>query len=147
MTNIYGDWSISRVIDVYAPPTLSIQIQNKDNESIDSLRSFPFRIVGEAGPDTQSPIGYYIMVIAKSAYETVNELGNVTMINKGDEVYSKFYDITEELSLELYPGDINLENNITYEVNVSVTMNSGLVAMDIKEFTVAWQDEIDKPNA
>lgn len=147
VTNIYGDWSILRVIDVYAPPTLSIQIQNKDNESIDSLRSFPFRIVGEAGPDTQSPIGYYIMVIAKSAYETVNELGNVTMINKGDEVYSKFYDITEELSLKLYPGDINLENNVTYEVNVSVTMNSGLVAMDIKEFTVAWQDEMNKPNA
>lgn len=143
----YGDWSIQRTIDVYAPPTLELHVTNAAGNDIDTLSSFPLYIRGTAGPSNQKPIGYYVSIVANSGYETIDETGNIKMIAKGEEVYSKFYDVSQELVLEISAGSIDLENNITYTVNCMSSMDTGLSAQESTSFTVGWRDDVYEVNA
>ena len=147
VTGEYSEWSIQRVINVYAPATLSLYITDNDGNSIESLTSFPFYINGIAGPSNQKVIGYHVSIIAGSSYETVDEVGNVKMISEGDEVYSKFYDTSNELVLEMTPGSIDLENNVIYTVTCMSTMDTGLSTQQSVDFKVAWKDVEYEPNA
>ena len=147
ITNTYGDWSVQRTIDVYAPPTLGLNVTDVDGETLTSLTTFPFYIAAEAGPDTQLPIGYHVTVLANEAYETVDYAGNPMIVSAGDEVYSKYFDTSTDLVLVLSASDLNLENNITYTVKCVVSMNSGLTAEETTEFKVAWTDKEYYPNA
>lgn len=61
-------------------------------------------------------------------------------ISRGEEVYSKFFDTDQDLMVELSAGNIDLENNITYRVSCTVSLDSGLTASDELEFDVAWTD-------
>src|SRR5699024_4571798 len=56
ITMDYGDWSVQRTIDVYAPPTLALTITKQDGTDISVLESFPFYVKGIAGPATQIPL-------------------------------------------------------------------------------------------
>lgn len=147
ITGEYSEWSIQRVINVYAPATLSLYITNNHGNSIESLTSFPFYINGIAGPSNQKAIGYHVSIIAGSSYETVDEVGNIKIISEGDEVYSKFYDTSNELVLEMTPGSIDLENNVTYTITCISTMDTGLTAQQSVDFKVAWEDVEYEPNA
>lgn len=147
ITGAYGDWSTQRVIDIYAPPTLSLSITDKAGTSLTVLESFPFYINGVTGPATQTPIGYHVTITSTETYSTVDEIGNVKMISAGDEVYSQFYDISENLALEISAHSVDLENGVTYKVTVVASMNSGLTVEESAEFEVAWTDEQYAPNA
>lgn len=147
ITGEYGDWSTQRTIDIYAPATLELNVTNNSGSTLNTLEQFPFYIKGTAGPTTQTPIGYHVSIIANESYETVDYIGNVKMVNVGDEVYSKFYDITTELVLEISAHSVDLENGVTYTVNCTVSMNSGLTAEGSMTFEVAWTDEQLTPNA
>lgn len=68
-------------------------------------------------------------------------------ISKGAEVYSKVFNIEDELSLVIDPSSVDLENNISYTVKCIVTMDSGLQAEDTTTFTVKWDNLISPPNA
>lgn len=138
--NEYGDWSIQRTIDVYAKPTLELDIINKE-ETPDTIKSFPFYIKGTAGPSTQSAIGYHIEITANNSYETVDSMGNRKLIGEGDSVYSKYFDITGELSVEMSANNIDLEDGISYSLTCTVSMDSGLTAEETLEFIVNWEDE------
>lgn len=147
ITGVYGDWSTQRVIDIYAPPTLSLSITDNAGTSLAILESFPFYINGVTGPATQTPIGYHVTITSTETYSTVDEIGNVKMISAGDDVYSQFYDISENLALEISAHSVDLENGITYKVTVVASMNSGLTVEESAEFEVAWTDEQYTPNA
>lgn len=147
VTNEYGDWSTQRTIDIYAPPTLSLNMTDVNGDVIYTLTSFPFYITGIAGPSTQEPIGYHVTVVSNASYETVDEIGNFKMIYKGQEIYSRFFDTSNDLLLELTPDSIDLENNISYTIKCVVTMNSGLNAEEAVDFDVAWTDTMYIPNA
>lgn len=147
ITGVYGDWSTQRVIDIYAPPTLSLSITDKAGTSLSVLESFPFYINGVTGPATQTPIGYHVTITSTETYSTVDEIGNVKMISAGDDVYSQFYDISENLALEISAHSVDLENGVTYKVTVVASMNSGLTVEESAEFEVAWTDEQYTPNA
>lgn len=147
ITGVYGDWSTQRVIDIYAPPTLSLSITDKAGTSLTILESFPFYINGVTGPATQTPIGYHVTITSTETYSTVDEIGNVKMISAGDDVYSQFYDISENLALEISAHSVDLENGVTYKVTVVASMNSGLTVEESAEFEVAWTDEQYAPNA
>lgn len=144
---VYGDWSIQRVVDIYAPPTLIIDVKDVDGNSIESLTRFPFYISAVAGPSTQTPISYHVSVVSNSRYETIDETGNQKIINSGDSIFSKYIDGNNEFPLEMSAGNIDLENNVTYTVNVIVSMNSGLTAEASYSFTVYWEDEQWEPDA
>lgn len=147
VTGEFGDWSAERTIDVYAPPALSLDITNNDGDSINMIKSFPFYIKGDAGPASQTPIGYHVSIISNDSYETIDEMGNVKMVTRGQEIYSKFYDTNHDLLLELTPGSLDLENNVEYTVTCVVTMNTGLNAEETLNFTVAWTESRYYPNA
>ena len=147
ITDEYGDWSIQREIDIYAQPTLALDITNSNGTSINTLTSFPFYISAIAEPYTQHPIGYSVIVTANESYETLDSAGNEKMVGRNEEIFSKFYDINEQLFLMITPSDIRLENNIEYTITCSVSMDSGLSAEASSTISVAWEDDIYEPNA
>lgn len=147
ITKEYGDWSIQRTIDIYAPVTLELSVNNSDGEPIEILESFPCYVYGLAGPNTQTPIGYHVTVVSNEVYETVDQIGNVKMVNAGEVIYSKYFDTSEVLLVELSAGNIDLENNISYTVTCTVSMNSGLTTEETYDFTVSWTDMEYEPNA
>lgn len=143
----FGEWSIQRKIDVYAPATLELHVTDNNGNDISSLTSFPFYIKAIGGPSSQNPISYYVTIVSNGTYETIDEIGNVKIVSEGDEVYSKFYDINTEMLLEITAGSIDLENNITYTVTCMVTMDTGLSTQQSKELKIAWVDPDYEPNA
>lgn len=137
---VYGEWSTQRTVDVYAKPTLVLRMIDSNGVAIDTLGSFPFYVSGVAGPSTQQPIGYHVVITAEQQYKTIDNIGNEKVVNAGDEVYSKYIDITTDLMLELSAGNIDLENNKYYTITCIVAMNSGLTAESKWMFMVAWDD-------
>lgn len=147
VTKVYGEWSIERTIDVYAPPTLELTIKNYEDNPIDILDRFPIKVHGLPGPNTQTPIGYTLTVSANATYETVDYVGNPKIVSKGELVYSKYFDINEELDVVLSASDVDLENNVEYTIRCIVSMDSGLTAEASVIFTVSWSEETFVPNA
>ena len=147
VTGVYGDWSVQRTIDIYAPPTLELHLTNTNDEDIDALSSFPLYVKGIPGPQSQSPIGYHLTVVSTEDYETEDQIGNEKFVSANEEVYSKFFDIKTQLLAELSANNIDLENGKTYKVHCIVTMNSGLTAEAELEFTVDWVEEEYGPDA
>lgn len=147
VTKVYGDWSIQRKIDVNAPPTLALTLTDSDADKLEVVTAFPFYISGVAGPKTQAPIGYHLAITSNAIYETTDSVGNVRTVSAGEEVYSQYFDTFEALLVEFSANNIDLENNISYTVTCSVSMNSGLTAESSLEFSVAWTDMEHEPNA
>lgn len=147
VVNEWGDWSIKRSIDLYITPTLVVNMLNNTNEIIHTLTAFPFYINAEAGPVTQKPINYHVVISSNNSYQSWDDFGNMKNISKGAEVYSKVFNIEDELSLVIDPSSVDLENNISYTVKCIVTMDSGLQAEDTTTFTVKWDNLISPPNA
>lgn len=147
ITNEYGEWSVQRTITVNAPPTLQLNITKSNGDSISTLDMFPFYIKAVAGPATQIPIGYHVAIVSNDIYETIDRIGNPIIVNAGDEVYSKYFDTNEVLTLEMTAGNVDLENNIEYTVICTVTMNSGLTTEASAIFNVKWRETHYVPNA
>lgn len=147
ITKTYGDWSVQRTVDIYAPATLELNITDSNSESIDTITAFPFYISGLAGPNTQAPIGYHLVITANEAYETTDNLGNMVIVSSGQSVYSKYFDITDPLLVEFSASNIDLQNNIEYTATCTVSMNSGLTTEESLIFTVAWTDIGYEPDA
>lgn len=147
ITKQYGEWSVQRTIDIYAPPTITMEITDVNGSDIGTLMSFPFYVKATAGPKTQSPIGYHLTVTSNESYEAIDQIGNVKVIRVDDILYSKNFDISNNLLVELSANNIDLENNVSYTVRCSVTMNSGLTAETSSELRVSWTDNKYEPNA
>lgn len=146
VTKAYGDWSVQRTIDIYAPPTLEVTLKDAEGDVVSTVTSLPLYISALPGPNTQAPIGYHLAVISNEIYETVDQIGNVKLVNAGDEVYSNYFDINEELLVELSAQHIDLENGIDYTVVCTVSMDSGLTAETQVPFNVSWTDEQYDPD-
>lgn len=147
ITKEYGDWSVQRTIDIYAPATLQLNMTDVDGNELDTLTAFPFYIKALAGPKTQAPVSYHLSIKSNSMYETVDSIGNPVIINVGEEVYSRHFDISEPMLVEFSAWNIDLENNVEYTVTCTVSMNSGLTSEASLTFTVSWTDEHWVPNA
>lgn len=143
VTGEYSDWSVEREVVVYSKPELSLDITNRQGTSVEEISEFPFHISILATPPTQTPISYYIEVVANEGYTTVDNVGNVKTINPGDKVYQKYYDPEQNawrFLLEMTPANIDLQNGISYTVNAMVSMNSGLIAYASKDFDVIFSE-------
>jgi hypothetical protein len=147
ITKELGEWSTQRVVNVYAPPTVELHVTDVNGNDVETLTSFPIYISALAGPKTQRPIGYSVAIIANEGYETIDHVGNDKYVNQNDEVYLKYYDINDPLTVELSANHVDLENNIPYIVKVVASMDSGLSGEATRDFTVAWTDESYAPNA
>lgn len=160
----YGEWSVLRTIDVYAPPTLVLGLSatwkwfwdpfNFNTDTIytahgvcgaplDVLEHFPLFITATPGPATQKPVGYYLTIAAGETYETVDHTGEPLMVSAGEEIYAHYFDAVEGwdfLLAVLTASDIDLENGVTYIIHCSVYMNSGLTAEASAKFLVRWEE-------
>lgn len=148
ITKQYGDWSVQRTVDIYAPPTLELRVTDTNKiDSLEVIESFPFYVYGLPGPNTQVPTGYHLTIVANEMYETVDNVGNEKIVTAGEEVYSKYFDISHELFVEFSPSNIDLQNNINYTVHCIVSMDSGLTHEESVTLTVHWTDVEYEPNA
>lgn len=150
VTKVYGDWSVERVIDIYAKPTLALAVTTKPDgagDIIDVLTSFPFYIYALPGPQTQAPIGYQLKVTANEYYETIDDTGVVKTINQGDAIYSKYFDTDNALIVEMSADNIDIQADVEYTITCSVTMNSGLSTETSHNFRAEWQDVAYNINA
>lgn len=147
ITNEYGDWSVLRKIEVFAPPTLEVLVLNSEGESVDTLTSFPLIIRGTAGPANQTPLSFNVNIIALEGYETVDEVGNFKMVLAGDSVFFKFYDISHNLDITIGPDELDLQAGIPYEIHCEVTMNTGLSTEVVYLLNVQWVDTYVVPDA
>ena len=147
VTLVYGDWSVQRTVDIYAPPTQELTLTDVNNNSLQTVTAFPIRVRSLAGPNTQAPLSYHVTVVSNDIYETTDNVGNPRTVNVGEAVYSRHFDISTALDLTLSAGDIDLENNASYTLSCIVSMNSGLTSEASLEFDVIWEDMIYEPNA
>ena len=147
VTEEYSDWSIQRTVEIYAPPTLELNVTDYSGSIIGTLTSFPFNVSAHAGPITQTPIGYHLYILSNGTYETLDRVGNVKMVSRGEVVFSRYYDINDDLSVSISAGDVDLANNIEYVVTCTVSMNSGLIAQSAAAINVSWDDVTYEPNA
>lgn len=152
ITNTLGAWSDSRSIDVYAPPTIELTVRDYLGNDLETFDRYPMYVRAMAGPNTQVPVGYHMKITANESYETIDHIGNPVTINKGTDIYSKYFDPMptgmHTLSKTLYANDVDFANNISYTLTCFVTMDSGLTAEVSKEFDVAMTDELEyEPNA
>lgn len=150
ITGEYGPWSVTRTISIYAHPSLSLIISDDglNTQALRSITKYPFYIRAEAGPNSQTPIGYHFSIITKNTYETMDEHGTVKMVIEGQEIYSNFIDTNERIILlTMTPSDVNLENNIEYQLICTVTMDSGLTQEATADFRVSLYDATYYPAA
>jgi hypothetical protein len=153
--NEFGPTSTPRHIDVYAAPWFEeLTILDGNKEDLEVLTSFPIYIHASTGPSTQTPVGYHVSIVSNEVYETADDVGNVKMVNKGEEVYSRFFDNTpgsvefsDVLDVILDAGNVDLNNGISYTIYCTAAMDSGLSAEASISFTVSWIDPEYLPNA
>jgi len=153
ITKVFGDWSVERVVDVYAQPYFEyMKVTNSNNEILGDndveLEAFPIKVSALTGPNTQRPIGYHLSVIANESYMTVDNLGNEVYIASGQEIYSRYFDIDTAFEYEISAGDLTLENNVEYTISCIAAMNSGLNTPTVSNtFRVSWNSVDCEPNA
>lgn len=146
VTEAYGEWSVQRSIDIYAPPTLTLTLLDTNGDPIETLESFPICVTAVSGTSAQRAIGFHLSVTSNETYDTVDALGNPKTISQGDALYSRYFDRSPDLSVTLSASDIRLSNNISYKVTCVASMNSGLTAESSVDFTVGWSGTSNNVN-
>lgn len=147
ITKVYGDMSIQRTVDIYAPPTVELDVFKSTNTSINTIESFPFYVSALAGPNTQTPIGYHLSIISDETYETIDNMGNQKIVKAGEAVYSNYFSTSEKLLVTLSANNVDLQNGINYTIKCTVSMNSGLTAEASYNIDVSWLETSYMPNA
>ena len=159
VTDQFSDttWSVERTIYIYEKPELTLMVVYGDevtdsdgNKSIKLgdalitiLTHFPFYISAKVILDSyeiQKPVGYHLRVVSNGSYQTVDDTGRTKNINDGDVVYTKYFDTTDRLLVEMSANNIDLESGIEYTVYCTVDMSTGLTIEQSHVFSVNWTD-------
>ena len=149
------DWSVERTIDIYDTPSVSVSLPstvvNGRPGGINRqkyLKQFPLTINATVGNHTnQSIVSYHVNITVDSdsdGYYTMNNIGETVYVAPGSVVYSKHFDISsDELTIDLTPGDLDLANNTYYNVLVTVAFSSGITVNATNNFTVSWTEDLN----
>lgn len=149
--NEWSPWSVQRIVTIYSEPTVQLYVGNKEehNDFAYEITQYPIYIYAEALPRTQQALGYFVTIIANESYETLDKIGNSVSIRDQQTVFSKYYNATDGnvLDTSLLPGDVNLDNGITYTITVKAAMNSGLTGSSSWTFAARWNEGFYTPDA
>ena len=143
---------VNKILD-----SMTVKVNNDDAVSVyllgdeavvvkifEVVHTFPFTIESTlelSSYEVQKPIGYHIRVVSQSQYDTVDDLGRTKSVNEGDEVYSKYFDTSENpLRVTMSANDIDLESGVKYKVYCVADMSSGLSVPNEIQFTANWID-------
>ena len=97
----FSEPSVLREINVYARPTVELDITDDENRTLSVIEQFPFYIKATAGPINQTPIGYHVNIISNELYDTFDTIGNPKTVNVNESLYSKFFDTSQRLIFKL----------------------------------------------
>jgi len=143
------DWSVERTIYIYEKPTLNLSMTSDlagSGTLITTLTSFPFYIravVGLTSYVLQKPVGYHLRIVSNGSYQTVDDTGRTKAVNSGDDVYSKYFDTTETLVVEMSANNVDLESGIGYTIYCTADMSTGLSIEQTHDFTVSWTEDAE----
>lgn len=149
----FGSKSTEKEISILDRPTVVIDptgdVSVSDEEDLDYIfMKLPMELNISVSANLQTVIGYHIAITATETHETIDDVGNVKTVLANSVVYSQYFDIDDNpWTLELSAGDITLENNVRYRLDVTASMDSGLGATETNAFRVFWDDAQYQPNA
>ena len=143
-----GSWSVPRTIYIYEKPNLGLSMTDDmagNNSLIDTLTKFPFYVQGKIDLDAeaykiQRPVGYHLQIVSNNYYVTVDDIGKTKIVNPGDAVYSKYFDTSETLIVEMSANNLDLESGINYTIYCHADMSTGLSVKAEHPFSVSWVD-------
>ena len=151
----YSPWSTLRIIKIYSAPSLSMTLFGSSSYLWDEyieehastngvydytipgtsvlssnvLTNFPLFVRFSATPISQEPIAYSVSIIANNTYEMTDSSGRSIYISAGTTVFRRYYNTSaHQFTAMIMPGDAVLENGISYTINATVAMSSGLSA-------------------
>lgn len=148
VTDEFSDtgWSVDRTIYIYEKPRLDLSVTNDDDGNgslITTLTTFPFYVRGNLSLSDytlQRPVGYHLQILSNNYYVTVDDVGKTKTIKPGDAVYSKYFDTSETLVVEMSANNLDLESGIRYTIYCYADMSTGLSVGSQHDFTVSWVD-------
>jgi len=149
----YGEWSVQRVVKVFAPPTVAVSITGGATESTpddpETIIAFPLTLQFTAGPVTQTAISFTFDVLSLEDYDVDDYTGSSKHVVAGSSVLSTTIDNppSNSLSIVLTPGDILLQSGIHYRLHVSVATNAGLTAENDTDFYVYFATAVINLNS
>lgn len=130
----YGEYSEQKSFIVYTEPTLTF------SELPDMLTSMPVSIKVNAEPNAQKAVSYAVSIVALEPYSYTNNVGEQESVQAGDEIFHESYTADgNEQVITLTSEMVHLEN-IKYNVNVKVYMDSGLDAECDKDIFVNLEE-------
>ena len=114
VTEEYGDWSIMRTANIYTKPSLALSMADCLTEDSE-LTQLPIKVNAVPSPNTQKPMNFLVTVSPTQTYETVDELGNDTLVGAGTEIYSKIIDsdFNRQASIKNYcnPDEVTIKDS------------------------------------
>ena len=140
--NEYGEWSVQRLVKIFAPPTVTLSITGgaitSTADDPETITAFPLTLRFSAAPITQTAISFTFDVIAMEEYDIDDYTGKSKHVVAGSTVYSSTIDNppSNSIIVELTPGDILLQSGIHYRLRVNVATNAGLSAENETDFYV-----------
>ena len=152
--------SVERTIELYDAPNLSTYILGSSSDGpIDTVTSFPFKVKMEVNETrNQTPVSYHLAIVTNNSYEIIDDTGNIVIVPKSTQVYSKYIDINTTLegvlieqdgrsvTVEISAGDCDLLADNPYTITATVAMSSGLRDDDsIENFYVEWDTTVPIP--
>lgn len=137
----WSDWSEYREVVVYYPPAVTFSVGVVDPEEIYAVvKQFPIKINISSTPVTQTPVAYTVSITSKEEYDISGADGVEVHVNIGQEIYSNYIaSSSNQLSLELNPGDLYLNEGSVYDVTISVAMQNGLTGESTNTFKAKWE--------
>ena len=138
---ILGEWSVLRTVMIYNEPVLSFRAY-EDTTNPFTVTSFPLKFDAEVDAgENQEIVGYHLAITANTRHETVNNFGETVWVEAGDVVYAKNFDTFEldgnnRFLIDISAGDVNLTNDVSYNVVCTAMMSSGLSAESMLTFNV-----------
>lgn len=162
----YGPFSAERQVNIYTPPTVRFTIGSgyqwisdgfefrDDNLYPDNaiqatsingtLETFPMILSVHSGPTTQKPLVYVITIISDDTYEDVDDSGRIMFVRSGQEVYKRYiYTSERDFVTLISANEINVDNNHSYTMTITVNTDVGLTGEASSTFVVEWELETD----
>lgn len=143
----YGPYSATKQIKVYAQPTITLQIKETTGPIDILLTTFPFSAILVTSPVSQHLISADVEIISNDDYDGIDYSGSAQHVRAGSSVFSEilsaedFTETEDGLALTFNPGNVDLDNGISYTLRVNGAFDSGLTAAGEKSFTTSFDDE------
>lgn len=122
-----------------------------------TVTQYPMFVVVTMSPLSQTPIECNFSIYATTSYQTLNHVGADVWVNAGDQLFSRTIPYIEpsnssaisqnQFELILTPGDVILENYMTYTLVCTVVSNNGLTAEGTITFTIEIDEDVFIPDA